>query len=136
MSNKKLWNKLAAVTVVSAMILAAAGCGTTQTGAMTQDQVEDAAVEASQIEAAIEESAAAEDTAFENTEEASAVEIPPADISEVKIDYKTSEIYSKEDMDGAIEKILDEFGSWEEIQNQFGPASQQTGDPGKQIIDD
>ena len=43
MSNKKLWNKLAAVTVVSAMILAAAGCGTTQTGAMTQDQVEDAA---------------------------------------------------------------------------------------------
>ena len=54
-----------------------------------------------------------EDTAFENTEEASAVEIPPADISEVKIDYKTSEIYSKEDMDGAIEKILDEFGSWD-----------------------
>lgn len=27
-------------------------------------------------------------------------------------------------------------GVWEEIQNQFGPASQQTGDPGKQIIDD
>lgn len=25
-------------------------------------------------------------------------------------------------------------GVWEEIQNQFGPASQQTGDPGKQII--
>ena len=113
MSNKKLWNKLAAVTVVSAMILAAVGCGTTQTGAMTQEQVEDAALEASQIEAAIEESAAAEDTAFDNTEEASAVEIPPADISEVKIDYKTSEIYSKEDMDGAIEKILDEFGSWD-----------------------
>lgn len=29
------------------------------------------------------------------------------------VDYKTSEIYSKEDMDAAIEQIMKEFNNWE-----------------------
>ena len=109
MRNTRKWNKMAAIAMVSALILAAVGCGNTQTGAASQEDVENAAQEASLIEEAIEEeeSAAAEDTSFENAEE-TAVEIPPADISNVKIDYKTSEIYSKEDMDKAIEKISSE----------------------------
>lgn len=113
MRNTRKWNKMAAA-VVSALILAVVGCGNTQTGAASQEDVENAAQEASLIEEAIEEeeSAAAEDTSFENAEE-TAVEIPPADISNVKIDYKTSEIYSKEDMDKAIEKIYEEFGGWD-----------------------
>ena len=36
-----------------------------------------------------------------------------ADLSNIKIDYKTSELYSKEDMDAAIKLILDEFNTWE-----------------------
>ena len=85
--------------MVSALILAAVGCGNTQTGAASQEDVENAAQEASLIEEAIEE------------EESAAAD--PADISNVKIDYKTSEIYSKEDMDKAIEKIYEEFGGWD-----------------------
>ena len=36
-----------------------------------------------------------------------------ADLSNIKIDYKTSELDSKEDMDAAIKLILDEFNTWE-----------------------
>ena len=36
-----------------------------------------------------------------------------ADSSNVKIDYKTSEKYTKEDMDAAIEQILKEFNTWD-----------------------
>ena len=36
-----------------------------------------------------------------------------ADLSNIKIDYKTSELYSKEDMDAAIKLILEEFNTWE-----------------------
>lgn len=35
------------------------------------------------------------------------------DVSNVVIDYGTSEVYTKEDMDQAIEVIEKEFGSWE-----------------------
>ena len=115
MRNRRKWNKMAAITIVSAIILAAAGCGNTETGAMTQESVENASAEAAQIEEALEmeESAAAETTLNVNTEEAAEVEVPPADISHVKIDYKTSEIYTKDDMDKAIDKILAEFGTWD-----------------------
>ena len=36
-----------------------------------------------------------------------------ADSSNVKIDYKTSEKYTKEDMDAAIEQIWKEFNTWD-----------------------
>ena len=36
-----------------------------------------------------------------------------ADLSNIKIDYKTSELYSKEDMDAAIKLIVEEFNTWE-----------------------
>ena len=35
------------------------------------------------------------------------------EVDGVKIDYKTSELYSKEDMDAAITEIMKEFDSWE-----------------------
>ena len=35
------------------------------------------------------------------------------DLSNIKIDYKTSELYSKEDMDAAIKLIVEEFNTWE-----------------------
>lgn len=35
------------------------------------------------------------------------------DLSDIKIDYKTSELYSKEDMDAAIKLIVEEFNTWE-----------------------
>ena len=34
-------------------------------------------------------------------------------VSEVKIDYGNSEIYTEDDMDAAIEVIKDEFSTWE-----------------------
>jgi len=46
------------------------------------------------------------DAADENSETASAS-------ADAKIDYKTSELYSREDMDAAIKKILAEFNTWE-----------------------
>ena len=36
-----------------------------------------------------------------------------SNLSDVTIDYKTSELYTKEDMDSAIEEIEKEFGTWE-----------------------
>lgn len=36
-----------------------------------------------------------------------------ADLSNIKIDYKTSELYSKEDMNEAIKLIVEEFNTWE-----------------------
>ena len=36
-----------------------------------------------------------------------------SNLSDVTIDYKTSELYTKEDMDSAIEEIEKEFSTWE-----------------------
>lgn len=36
----------------------------------------------------------------------------PGDISNTKIDYGTSEKYSKEDIDSAIQVVFDEFRTW------------------------
>ena len=68
---------------------------------------------------AVEESAEAVTEDNEEIETAEFVEKEPripvekADTSQMKIDYKSSEIYSKEDMDAAIKVILDEFSSWD-----------------------
>ena len=43
MRNTRKWNKMAAIAMVSALILAAVGCGNTQTGAASQEDVENAA---------------------------------------------------------------------------------------------
>ena len=45
-------------------------------------------------------------------------EAEPEEKSEVKIDYGSSELYSKKDMDAAIKVIKDEFGNWKGFELQ------------------
>ncbi len=66
----------------------------------------------------VKEENAAETTTEDPMEDAEVVidekNLPgKADSSNVKIDYKTSEKYTKEDMDAAIEQILKEFNTWD-----------------------
>ncbi len=97
--------KKAIVCALASMVfvLSLAGCGNS-TGADKTDKSEEAA------EAVTEEDGFA-DAELVETEPRFPVE--KADISQMKIDYKSSELYTKEDMDAAIKVILDEFGTWD-----------------------
>lgn len=124
-----IWKKkVVGIAVVSALVFAMIGCGNTPTGAASSETVEEETEEEAQPEEAQEteesietETIIEEETTDEaeeivaegSTEVAAEKELPKADISNVKIDYKTSEIYTKEDMDAAIDKILDEFSGWD-----------------------
>ena len=54
-----------------------------------------------------------DETVESNTESEQKSSESSIDLSNIKIDYKTSELYSKEDMDAAIKLILAEFNTWE-----------------------
>ena len=109
--------KRSAVCLAAAVtgILLITGCGGKAEN--TADSVQTSKKEASQTD-----DTQKEDTEqITGTEETQTTENPgetsektiDSNLSDVTIDYKTSELYTKEDMDSAIEEIEKEFGTWE-----------------------
>ena len=84
-----LWKKCLVCLMITAVLFSIAGCG--------GKKAEVTETEKENTETAAETPAEESETAWEG----------------VKIDYKSSEIYSKEDMDAAIAAIMDEFNTWE-----------------------
>ena len=87
MKNLNVWKKSLVFLMITVVLLSAAGCG----GKKAEEK------KAEEKKTEVENAAPAVETAAEG----------------VKIDYKTSELYTKEDMDAAIAKIMEEFGTWE-----------------------
>lgn len=114
MKYKAILKRLAACMVAAMVIVPAiAGCGSKTESTKEPVQAE----ETEETEQKEEDTQA--DQAEKNTEEAvekqaeSSVSETSGNISGVKIDYKTSEVYTQEDMDEAIEIIEKEFSTWE-----------------------
>lgn len=91
---KALWKKSLVCLMIMAVAISAAGCGGKKEEAKESEKQN--TEEAVQAEAVQEETAPAE-----------------AETGSFKIDYKTSDLYSKEDMDAAIAEIMKEFDTWE-----------------------
>ena len=91
---KSLWKKSLVCLMILAVIVSAAGCGG------KKEEVKEA--EKQETEEAVQEKTVQEETAPEEAETVS-----------YKIDYKTSDLYTKEDMDAAIAEIMKEFNTWE-----------------------
>ena len=124
---------LVCLTITAAM-LSAAGCGGTKEVSTQETKQEAAAVSDAKQEAdavsdaeKTQESAEAakkdekEDSAPAEAAAAPAETTPAAAAADdsavvkdgMKIDYKSSETYTKEDMDAAIDTIMKEFSTWE-----------------------
>ena len=96
---RSLWKKSLVCLMIIAVAVSAAGCG--------GKKEEPKEAEAQNTEETVQEEAAqAEVPQEENAQE-------EAEAGSFKIDYKTSELYTKEDMDAAIAEIMKEFDSWE-----------------------
>jgi len=96
---KSLWRKSLVCLMIMAVLISAAGCGGKKEEtkeAETQNTEEAVQEEAAQAEVPQEEAAPA-----------------AAESGSFKIDYKTSDLYTKEDMDAAIAEIIKEFNTWE-----------------------
>ena len=101
---KLLRKKSLVCLLIIAVAVSAAGCGG------KKEELKEA--EAQNTEETVQEEAV--------QEEAAQAEVPKeenaqanAENGSFKIDYKTSELYTKEDMDAAIAEIMKEFDSWE-----------------------
>ena len=101
---RSLWKKSLVCLMIIAVAVSAAGCG----GKKEEPKEAEAqnTEETVQEEAVQEEAAQAEVPKEENAQ-------ADAENGSFKIDYKTSELYTKEDMDAAIAEIMKEFDSWE-----------------------
>ena len=101
---KLLRKKSLVCLLIIAVAVSAAGCG----GKKEEPKEAEAqnTEETVQEEAVQEEAAQAEVPKEENAQ-------ADAENGSFKIDYKTSELYTKEDMDAAIAEIMKEFDSWE-----------------------
>ena len=119
MINKKLIALLLAVLAV----LMLTGCekSSSKPAAEEPAPTEEAEAPAEEAAPAEEEAAPAEEEAAPAEEEAAPAEeeAAPAEETEgVTVDYGTSELYTKEEMDAALALIWEEFDSWEGCEMQ------------------
>ena len=86
---KSLWKKSLVCLMIMTVLISAAGCGGKKEEAKEAEQ--------------------------QNTEETVQEEAPQeeAESAGFKVDYKTSDLYTKEDMDAAVAEIMKEFDTWE-----------------------
>ena len=120
----KMMKKCFSVVLSLALVLALAACGGKAAPEASPAESPEASAVASP-EATVEASPAVTPEAVNEAAPAEASESPlevtaeagPAAASagspEVQIDYGASSLYSREDMDAAIDLIVKEFGSWE-----------------------
>ena len=106
---RSLRKKSLVCLMIIAVAISAASCGGKKEEpkeAESQNTEETVKEETVQEETVKEEAAQAEVPQEENAQ-------ADAENGSFKIDYKTSELYTKEDMDAAIAEIMKEFDSWE-----------------------
>lgn len=95
MKVNSLWKKMLVCMMMAAVLFSMTGCG---------KKADNTAAENAETEVQTESEASAQSEEEEETE--------PLIPDSVKIDYKTSDIYSEEEMYIAIEKIMKVFSSW------------------------
>lgn len=99
----KKWKKvILSLIAASVFIISVTGCSSNK-----EEEAEEITEEAGEMDT---------EEALENAEVVNdeiSAPVPDADVSQVKIDYKSSEIYTKEDMDACINCIIEEFSTWE-----------------------
>lgn len=95
MKVNSLWKKMLVCMLMTAVLFSMAGCG---------KKADNTATENTETEAQAQAEASSQSEEEEETE--------PLIPDSVKIDYKTSNIFSEEDMYSAIEKIMKEFKNW------------------------
>lgn len=97
-----LWKKILVCTMMAAVLFSVAGCG---------KKADNTAAEKKETEVQAEAQTQAETETPDQSEEEKVAESPVPD--SVKIDYKTSDLFTEDEMNAAVEKIMEEFNSWD-----------------------